>query len=212
MKKIILMCLLGLIFSRYSTEPEEKPRHQVTGVVYKDSTEFEFPDITLTLDLASPTKEQDSDSSFDYNGGFGLEFPVSKKITIGASYDITPFKYLGSDVNFLTLYGKYELFKMGYKLDRDKDGVVDFKIKLYPFGMIGISKGTSDKSADITGLSYGAGIYFPIHRIERLALSINYQLNHYFSSNSEANIDDMTSKFLLSLHFGNSNTRDDSFE
>ena len=112
MKKIIFISLImffGCSKLPWKDNPEnENPRHQVTGEVYKDSAEFEFPHITLTLDLASPTKEQDSDSSFDYNGGFGLEFPVSGKITIGASYDITPFKYLGSDVNFLTLYGKYE--------------------------------------------------------------------------------------------------------
>ena len=119
MRKIILISLLGLVFSG-------KDGWLEWG---KDSfSGFEFPNITLTLDLASPTKEQDSDSSFDYNGGFGLEFPVSGKITIGASYDITPFKYLGSDVNFLTLYGKYELFKMGYKLDRDKAFIITLRI------------------------------------------------------------------------------------
>ncbi len=177
MKKIILICLFSLTLNQ---------------------------NITLTLDLENLTKGQDSNSSFDYNGGIGMEFPISKKIILGASYDITPLKYLDSEVEFLTLYGKYNFLKTGYKTDRDGDGVVDFKIKLHPFVIAGISQGSSDESADVTGISCGMGIFFPIHKIDRVGLSVNYKANYYTSSDSEVSFDDKNSNLFLVLHFGNS--------
>jgi len=173
MKKIILISLLGFMFSQ---------------------------DPILTLDVVSSFKEDALEGNCDYNGGltFGLEFPIAKKTILGVAYDVAPLRYLDSEINFFTLYGKYNFFKMGFK----NSGINNFKIKLHPFAMIGINKGSSDESDFDLGISYGFGIYFPIDKRENFALSVDYKVNHYSYSDLGTDIDGETFRTSISLHFG----------